>query len=331
MGATIVGSGRAMDLDRARLLVKAARLYYEQDMTQAEISERLRLSRQKVQRFLDQARAEGIVTIAIHPITGTFCEMERALENRFELSEALVVEISGSDDQNTIARQVGAGAADYLLRLVRPDDKVVLSWGNTLLGMVNALASRSRIPMQGVQLIQGVGSLGNPNEGIHGAELVRRAAKALGTQPVLLPAPAVAASVSVRNALYTDPYVSQTLELGRSADLAFVGIGSTDRDSITLPELWQTLAPNILPALIRKGAVGSINLRYFNEDGRVIKSKIDDRIIGLSLNEIKKIQRVVAVAGGAGKLRAIRAALRTQLVNVLITDHLTAKALLALP
>src|SRR5665213_1924714 len=116
-----------MDYDHKRLLVKAARLYYEQDMTQAEISTQLRLSRQKVQRILDEAREEGIVNISIHPIMGIFYELEKALEKRFELSESLVVETSGPDNQDTIAREVGAGAAEYLTRLIRPKDKIVIS------------------------------------------------------------------------------------------------------------------------------------------------------------------------------------------------------------
>jgi transcriptional regulator with XRE-family HTH domain len=133
-----------MALDEKRLLVKAARLYYEQHMTQAEISERLRLSRQRVQRILSQAREEGIVNIAIRPIMGIFHELEKALEKHFALAEALVVEASGPDNQNTIAREVGGGAAEYLMRLIRPNDKIVISWGNSLLGMVNALAAKPR-------------------------------------------------------------------------------------------------------------------------------------------------------------------------------------------
>ena len=124
-----------MDFDRARLLAKVARLYYEQDMTQAEISGRLGLSRQRVQRLLSNARQEGIVNIAIHPVMGFFSELERSLEARFGLSEALVVETSAPDNQNTIAREIGAGAAEYMARVLKPKDKVVLSWGNSLLGM----------------------------------------------------------------------------------------------------------------------------------------------------------------------------------------------------
>ena len=320
-----------MDMDRARVLAKVARLYYEHDMTQAEISTRLRLSRQKVQRLLSDARQEGIVHIAIQPILGTFSELERLLEAQFALSEALVVETSSPDDQSTIARELGAGAAHYIARRLRPMDKVVLSWGNSLLGMVNALSARMRAPMPDLQLIQALGSLGDPNTAMYGGELVRRAAKALGAKPVLFPAPAIAASTAVREALYTDPYVAHTLELARTADLALVGIGSADTDSIAVPDLWRFLPPEALPDLLSKGAVGSINLRYFKASGELVQSELNDRVIGLTLDEIRKIPRVVGIAGGPTKLRAIRAALGAGLVNVLVTDQVTAADLLEMP
>lgn len=318
-----------MEYDHKRLLIKAARLYYEEDMTQAEISERLLISRQRVQRILDEARAEGIVSITVHPMMEIFSDLERQLEERFGLSEALVVETGDPENQDVVAREVGAGAAEYLARLIRPNDKIVMSWGNSLLGMVNALASKSRPLMRNLRLIQGLGGLGDPNVAVHGAELVRRAAKALGAQPVLFPAPAIAATPAVRDALYADPYVRYTLELARSADLAFVGIGSSDGDSIAVPDLWRFLPPSILPNLLKKGAVGSINLRYFDKDGKLVSSELNERIIGLTLDELKKLSRIVGVAGGSAKVNAIYAALQAKLINVLVTDHHTAKALLA--
>lgn len=319
-----------MDYDHKRLLIKAARLYYEEDMTQAEIAEQLCLSRQKTQRILEQAREEGVVSITIHPIMEIFSDLEQGLEKRFGLSEALIVETSNPENQNTIAREVGAGAAEYLTRILRPNGKIVLSWGNSMLGMVNALSSKGHPQLRGLRLIQGLGGLGDPNVAIHGAELVRRAARSLGAEAVLFPAPAIAASKAVRDAIYGDPYVAHTLGLARSADVAIVGIGSSDSDSIAVPDLWRFLPRTVLPNLLKKGAVGSINLRYFDQKGRIVPSELNDRIVGLTLDELKKIPRVVGVAGGSAKLQSVRAALLAKLVNVLVTDHLTAKALLGI-
>lgn len=321
----------AVDYDHNRLLVKAARLYYEQDFTQAQISEKLQLSRQKVQRVLDQARADGIVSIAIRPIMGSFDDLEKGLESHFGLSEALVVESSSPNSQSTIAKEVGAGAAEYLLRVLRADAKVVISWGNSLLGMVNALTAKTHGQSRKLMLIQGLGGLGDPNIAIHGAELVRRAARALGAQPIMIPAPAIAASLAVKEAIYADPYVSQTMAYARSADIAFMGIGSADSETIAVRDLLHALPRTALADLHKRGAVGSINLQYFDKAGKLVPSEFNERTIGLTLKELKQIPRVVAVAGGSSKFQAIHAALQAQLINVLVTDNLTARALLKVP
>jgi len=116
--------------------------------------------------------------------------------------------------------------------------------------------------------------------------------------------------------------------MARTADLAFVGIGSAQAESIMVPEFWNIMTPATLSGLVEKGAVGSLNLRYFDAEGRAVRSEFDDAIVGLTTDELRKIFRVVGIAGGAAKLQAIRAALVGTLINVLVTDDATAKRLL---
>jgi DNA-binding transcriptional regulator LsrR (DeoR family) len=314
--------------DHARLLVKVARLYYEQELTQADIGQRLRLSRQKVQRLLSQARADGIVQINVNPIMGTFAEEEKALEERFELQEAIIVETTAYDDQLVVAREVGAGAAEYLLRVVESNDTIVMSWGGSLLGMVNAVAAnRRREELTGVTVIQGLGSLGDPNNDTHASDLTRRLARALNGQAILLPAPGAAGSRATRAAFYQDPHVSQVLEQACAATMMFTGIGAPRPDSILVREgnivTWPELA-----ALMEQGVVGDLNLRYFDDRGQKFACDLDDRVIGLDIDQIRSISLVVGVAGGLAKFKAIKAALRGKLVDVLVTDHVTAAQLL---
>ncbi len=313
--------------DHERLLVKTARLYYEQEMTQAEISQQLRLSRQKVQRLLRQARDEGIVQISIRPLMGIYADLERDLEAHFGLREAVVVETTAYEDQPTVAREVGAGAAEYLLRVVQPGDAIVISWGGSLLGMVNALfANPTRSDVEGIRVIQGLGGLGDPTREVHAADLARRLAQALGGQATLLPAPGVAGTREACDAFYGDPHVRKALEQAAAANLAFMGIGAPRPDSILIREGaivdWPELA-----ALQEHGAAGDINLRYFDERGQLIPSDLDDRVIGLTLDAIRRIEQVVGVAGGAAKLKAIRGALEGRLIDVLVTDNQTARLL----
>jgi len=316
-------------LNRQRLMVKVARLYYDQDLTQGQIADRLRISRQKVQRLLTEAREESVVQITIKPVVGVFPDVEKALEEKYGLADSVVVETSAHDDQQTLAREVGAGAAEYLLRVVRPRDRIVISWGNALRAMVNSLSYSERLDARGVEVIQGLGGLGDPNHEIHATQLVMRTATALFAQAILLPAPAVAGSHAVRAAFHSDPYVRDVLDKARSADLAFVGIGSaSSAESTMVPEFWNIMNAATLADLKQHGAVGSINLRYFDEHGNTVSSEFDRVVIGLTLEELKKIYRVVGIAGGLAKLEAIVAALKGRLINVLVTDHLTAVKLL---
>jgi DNA-binding transcriptional regulator LsrR (DeoR family) len=316
--------------DNNRLLVKVARLYYEEELTQAEIADRLRISRQKAQRLITQARSEGVVQIAINPIMGIYSDLEKGIEKRFGLREAVVVETSAYEDQPTVARELGAGAAEYLLRILRPHDKIVISWGGSILGMVNALSFSAKADLQDISVIQGLGGLVDPNHEAHATELVRRLAKVLNAKAILLPAPGVAGSKAARDALLKDPFVSKALNLASTANLALMGIGAPDPNSLLVREgtivTWSQLSE-----LACEGAVGDINLRYFDKRGAHIHSDLDDNVIGLTLKQIQEIHHVVGVAGGAAKLAAINGALKGKLIHALITDHRTARCLLELP
>jgi DNA-binding transcriptional regulator LsrR (DeoR family) len=316
-----------LDLDQDRLLVKVARLYYESELTQARIAQRLRLSRQKVQRLLDTAKEKGVVRIVVEPLQGEHAAQERALEERYGLAEAVIVETAAYSDQAVVAREIGVAAADYLLRVLRPRDRVVLSWGGTLLGMVNALRRHPHREMRAVQVLQGLGGVVDPSRDSHSAELVRRLAHFIGGRAIPLPAPGVAGSRTARNALLRDPHVSRVLEAARGADIAFVGIGAPRQDSILVRE-GTIVTWDDLEALKARGAVGDFNLRYFDSAGKPLASDLDERVVGLSLEDFRRIPHVVGIAGGVAKLEAIRGALEGKLVNVLITDHLTAQRLL---
>jgi DNA-binding transcriptional regulator LsrR (DeoR family) len=311
-----------------RLLVKTAQLYYEQELTQSEISQRLGLSRQKVQRLLHEAREQGIVRINIRPVMGVYGDLEQGLEQRYGLDEAIIVETTAYDNQLVVTREIGAGAVEYLLRVLRPHDVVVVSWGGSLLGMVDALQASSGVKrLSGVKVVQGLGGLGDPTNETHAADLTRRLARILDGRAVLLPAPGVAGSLETRMAYAGDPFVARSLQQGAAANLAFMGIGAPRPDSILCREgtivSWPELA-----ALEKQGAVGDINLRYFDNQGQRVASDLDDRVIGLTLDEIRQIDRVVGIAGGSAKFEAIRAALKGKLVDILVTDHMLAQRLL---
>jgi DNA-binding transcriptional regulator LsrR (DeoR family) len=151
-------------------------------------------------------------------------------------------------------------------------------------------------------------------------------AQAFGARPRLLPAPGIVTSKLVRDALLADPQISSTLALAARADIALVGIGRPTPNSVVMQA--GILTEEEFGQLEARGAVGDIALRFFDANGSPVEHEINDRIIGLDLEQLRGIPRVVGVAGGEEKWGVVRAALRGELLHVLVTDEGTATRLL---
>jgi DNA-binding transcriptional regulator LsrR (DeoR family) len=308
------------------LLGKVSTLYYLRDETQQSIAERLSLSRPTVSRLLREARALGLVRISVAAPGGLHLELESRLEERYRLDSAHVVEADPGSDGEALRRALGAAAADHLARAVHPNDRIGMAWGSTLAAMVAAMAP---LPVEGARVVQILGGLGPPDAADHAAALVRQLAKLLDARAVPLPAPGVVASAAVRDALHQDPHVAAALREVQSLNLMFVGVGSlasnavlNDGHSVTAEERDELRA---------RGAEADVALRFFDADGSPVRTGLDDRILGITTEQLRGPARVVAVAGGAEKVAAIASALRSGVLNVLITDRATADALIAHP
>lgn len=304
----------------ATLLYKIAVAYYEDGLTQDQIGKRFGLSRIKISRLLQQARQTRVVQISIAAPPASYGDLERSLEKLYGLDEVVVTGPVG-DAADTLA-QLGAAGAGYLARCLNEQRVLDISWGTTLLSIVDALSANN---LPDLRVVQMLGGLGRVESETHGADLALRLAQTLNAKPRLLPSPGIVGSELVRDALLQDTNIAETLKLAERADLAVVGIGVPDNGTVlyqskilTDREIWE---------LQELGAVGDIALRFFDAHGAAIVHPINDRIIGLDLEQIKSIPRVIGVAGGAGKHEVIRAALRGGLVDVLITDDKTAALL----
>ncbi len=310
--------------EELRLLVKVSRFYYEDALNQDAITARLGLSRSKVSRMLAQAREMGIIQISVVPPEQLFTDLEARLEQRFGLKEALVVEAPPTEAQEVVSRVIGTAAAGYLIRAVGPRSTVGIAWGTTLYHLAAALPAY-RLP--DVQVVQIIGGLGPPDAEVHATELCRHLSRALGCRMALLPVPGIVADQRTREALLPDVHVQRAVQAFDHLDLAFVGIGAPTPDSVVLRD-GSIISQAELDDLLRKGAVGDIALRFFDADGSFVQSEINDRIIGVTIEQLRRTPRVVGVSGGPAKLPALRGALAGGLINVLITDSRTAERLL---
>ncbi len=306
------------------LLGKVSALYYLRHHTQQEISERLRVSRPTVSRLLREARDLGYVQITVASPRGLHLDLETNLEEMFKLQTVRIVESAAGQSVDLLRRQLGAAAAHYLARSISPGETIGMAWGSTLSAMVNAMVP---LPTAGTRVVQILGGLGPPDAPEYGGELVRRLAQLLDAQAVLLPAPGVVATSAVRDVLRKDPHVRAAMNELDSLDTVFIGLGSLASNEVLNDG--HTLSKQAKKELLARGAVGDVALRFFDTHGNPVRTVLDDRILGITTEQLRNVDRVVAVAGGADKVTAIAAALEAKIVDVLITDRATAEALIA--
>src|SRR3990172_810434 len=312
-------------LDELRLMTRVARLYHESGLKQPEIATRLRLPQPKVSRLLKQALQEGIVRITVRVPSGTHPDLEERLQAEFSLADAVVVDVS-FDDDDQVAHELGAAAAYYLESTVQSGDVIgISSWSATLLAMVDALH-----PVSGVRdtrIVQILGGVGDPAAAGHATHLIRRLAELVHGVGEFLPAPGVVGSAEARRVLLEDPFVASAIALFDRVSVAFVGIGAVQPSGL-LARSGNVFSSEELAGVRRLGGVGDISLRFVSAAGQPIETPLDERVIGIELEQLRRIPRSIGVAGGPRKVAAIRAALVGGWLNGLITDRHTAERLL---
>jgi DNA-binding transcriptional regulator LsrR (DeoR family) len=315
---------RPVDLpreERGELLAQVAELYYVRGKDQRAIAEEVGTSRSNVSRLLTEARRKGIVEIRIHRPLGRARTLEDDLVARFELSDARVLGTAPRTTPHESLRRVGSLAAAYLAENLRDGLVIGLSWGTLLEAMVEAVFPPRAYEVEVVQLL---GGLSWVSPAVSGHELGRDLADRVGGRFYYLHAPAIVESPAVRDALLRQQGIAEVLKRGKRSDLAFVGIGSLGVGSSA--ELFSEAGVSGAERKQMKesGAVGDVCARLFTIAGKRCDVAIDRRVIGLELDGLREIPRVVGVARGLEKGPGILGALRGGFVNVLVTDEPTA-------
>lgn len=331
--AVAVGPARAVDRQEVTVstsrdhasLVQVAKLYYRENLSQAEIAQRLGTSRSNVSRMLTAAQERGIVEIRIHERVQRDFVLERELVTRFALTDAIVASHVNEVGVRTVDR-VGELGWSWLRDQIKDGMTVAMSWGQALQSLVAAVTPAVMSSTEVVQLVGGVSARASF---VTGQELVREFAGRIGATYRYLHAPAAFGTVAARRAMMDEPSIVEALTAARRADLAVVGIGSVVAGSSAAILAAVGASPAEREAFGRSGPVGDVAGRYFDARGRAIQGAIDDRILGLTLAEIAAIPTVVGLACGPEKVDSIAGALHGRLVDVLITDAHAADAVLS--
>lgn len=304
-----------------RLAGKAARLYYEYDLTHNEVANLLNVSRIKVTRLLQQARREGMVVIRVNSEGAPFSELEVALSRQLVLSEVIVV--PSFDDRTKARHAMSQATASYLQRVVRDGSVVALSLSATV-AMVPDFIFGPR--QAAVTFVAAVGGIRRGLAGMSPNRPIDQLAELYSGSAVHLTGPAIAGTEKLAQALAEDPGVSRALNMAAAADVVVLGLGPVS-GPVSLVEQGE-MTPAELSRVVERGAVGDIAGRFFDAAGQPVADPWNQRVVGISLEQISRIPTRVVAAGGPEKIEAIIAAIRGRLVSVLVTDERVAQVLL---
>jgi DNA-binding transcriptional regulator LsrR (DeoR family) len=325
--APSIGRNRSLrppESDQLRLMGKVARMYHERGLNQPQIAAALSLSQPRVSRLLRQAAELGIVKTVVTMPPGTHTDVEDALQDRFRMRDVVVVDASGGGGD--VLPALAAATASYLdVTLTGGHVIGVSSWSETLMGAVDLMQPKNAQVAD--LIVQILGGLGNSAVQMQATRLTDRLADLTGATPVLLPAPGLVGSPAIRKTLLRDATIAETAALWKRLDVALVGIGSL-QPSPLVQRSGNAIGEPELEELRGLGAVGDVCFRYFDADGHHVHTQFDDRLIGITADELRNVSRRIGVAGGDRKFTAIRAALRGGWINVLITDLAMAKRLI---
>ncbi|MEF9879399.1 MAG: sugar-binding transcriptional regulator [Clostridia bacterium] len=301
-----------MDYEES-LMIKISWYYYFEGLTQQKISELMGISRMRVIKLLEKARQTGIIQFKLRKDGENRMELEHRLIDEFHLADAFVV--PAALNKSEVNAGVAKAASMYISERLDDNCFLNLGYGDTPSRVLNNLATVAEQPITCVSLTGGVSYyLPDTRSNVFNAKLH------------LIPAPLLASSKEMAEAMLQEASVSEISRMISLAKFTIVGVGAM-HDTATIFKSG-ILNNNDFLYLSMRGAVGDLLSHFIDRDGNVIPTPLEERLISTPLATLKGLQNVVGVAAGDSKVEAIRAALRGEYMDVLITDDRTARQLL---
>ena len=303
------------------LILQAARLYYEEEFSQDEVAKKLSTSRSNISRMLTAARRLGYVEIRVIAPTSRHDYVAQQLIEKLGIDDIQVI----APDRNDLAlNAVGRAAAQTLQKGLKANQTIAISWGR---GLEATVVNCRKDSIPGLKVTQLMGSMSNVMTSVSAEEVGRTLARNLNADFLPFNAPVIVSNSKTRDSLVLEPAVARALDAACKADVALVGIGSNGSSSSEMLIEEFALSKGERDATF-KNMAGDIAARFYNAQGKILSTVIDNRVIGLSLEEIRKIPKVIGVATGADKVLGVIGAARSKLVDHLIIDLTCANAAL---
>jgi DNA-binding transcriptional regulator LsrR (DeoR family) len=305
----------------ARLIHKVLSLYYGAEATHSDIARQLGISTPKVNRLLKLARRQGMVRITLHTPFQQFFDLEEQLEKSFRIPEVVVLPSSTGD-----SLALGAAGARYLLQHLQDGDVIAIGGGTTVHALVEAVNPHRAYRVDVVPVVGGVQGRVTTDVNFLAAQLAER----LGGRAFQLHSPAFAESPQQRQTLLNMKPIKDILNIARRANIALVGIGTVDPENSRIVQFTALSAEELKQIADLYHGIGELLAIIYNHTGKPCAQPYADRVVGLTIEELRAIPLRIGVAGSLRKAAAIHGALCGEYLHTLITDETAAQGVMEL-
>ncbi len=309
-----------------RTIARIAELFYINDLNQIEIAKKFNYSRAKVCRIIKEARKDSIIEFRINldDSERRSIELEKKLEENYGLNEAIVLYNSDSqyNNEEIALKEIGGIGAEYIKKILKNDLKIALSWGYTLYNVIKKLNLKRKYDVGIYSSLGGVNLTSDTSQSNYLTQLM---SEKVGGRSYPIYLPLFLDSSEQKEILLSRNYSKRTIFKPSEIDYYFSSIGFISKKSrgFTLG----VFDTKLLEELKEKKIVGEIGLNFFKANGEFVKSGMENRIINLSIEDIRKIKNKVLIAFGKEKIASLRGFLKTGIANTVITDSRTAELL----
>lgn len=304
-----------------RILIKVSSMYYLEHMKQNDIAKKLGVERTTISKYLKRALDKGIVTITV--ANEKFEDLEAAMEKRFGLKECFIV--PKSYDLLAVKQSMGRAGLQLLRRIVSNNLVIGLAWGTSIRELTR-YAENSKLHKIDSDFVPLDGGPENIDSEYHVNTLCYELAKAFGGRCHYIYAPAITRTAEIRNSIVQDLNYEKISAFWKKLDIGIVGIGAPVKSSNLI---WMgEFGKQAIESLRTTGAVGEICSVFFDKNGNEVQTDFSDRIIAIGLDKLRNLNYSIGMATSREKVMSILGACKGQLINVLITDELTAKLML---
>lgn len=308
--------------ERRLLLEQVAEMYYIKGMSQEEIAVKVTMSRANISKLLKTCIREKIVEFNINYSKSPEAMLSASLEEKFGLKKAVVVP---SDTLEELSKSnVGKAAALYLENSVISGMLIGVSWGTTLYYMVNSFHPKKSVQADVIQMVGGISA---KSEDTDGQDLTKKMAMALNGKSYIMQVPMIVQSRVLKDLLMEEPNVAEHFKMFNMVNIAVIGLGS-NRAEFSAIYKSGNITKEDTEKIASLGAVGNICGRHIDINGNACTTSISDKVIGIDLHQLKKVETVIGLAAGSGKTEATLGGLRGGYIDVLIVDENLAHGIL---